>query len=74
MPELVMVCGPNGAGKSTFTRTLVMGQNFICIDPDAIAATGLSPLAAGKAAALCVREKKLLTQIVSDDLQTIKIN
>ena len=51
MPELVMVCGPNGAGKSTFTRTLAVEQNFICIDPDAIAATGLSPLAAGKAAA-----------------------
>ena len=63
MPELVMVCGPNGAGKSTFTRTLVVGQNFICIDPDAIAATGLSPLAAGKAAASMA--KLLLDQRVS---------
>ncbi|MBR3880312.1 MAG: zeta toxin family protein [Mailhella sp.] len=58
-----MVCGPNGAGKSTFTRTLVMAQNFICIDPDAIAANGLSPLAAGKAAASMA--KLLLQQKVS---------
>lgn len=63
MPELVMVCGPNGAGKSTFTRTLAMEQNVICIDPDAIAASGLSPIAAGKAAASMA--KLFLTQGVS---------
>lgn len=63
MPELVMVCGPNGAGKSTLTRTLVVEQNFICIDPDALAANGLSPLAAGKAAASMA--KLMLEQGVS---------
>ena len=63
MPELIMVCGPNGSGKSTFTRSLVMSQNLICIDPDALAANGLSPLAAGKAAASMA--KLMLEQGVS---------
>lgn len=63
MPELLMICGPNGAGKSTFTRSLAFLQNIICIDPDAISATGLSPLAAGKASATMA--KTLLSQKVS---------
>ncbi len=63
MPELIMVCGPNGAGKSTFTRTLAARQNIICIDTDALAANGLSPLAAGKASAKMTRE--LLSQGIS---------
>lgn len=63
MPDLIMVCGPNGSGKSTFTRSLSTGQNLICIDPDAIAADGLSPLDAGKAAGRMA--KLLLEQKVS---------
>ncbi len=63
MPELIMVCGPNGAGKSTFTRSFVVFQNVLCIDLDAISAAGLSPLAAGKAAAAMA--KTFLSQKVS---------
>ena len=63
MPELIMVCGPNGAGQSTFTRTLAARLNIICIDTDAFAANGLSPLAAGKASARMARE--LLRQGIS---------
>ncbi|WP_297894411.1 zeta toxin family protein [uncultured Desulfovibrio sp.] len=51
MPKLLCICGPNGAGKSTFSRTIAMRENLLVIDPDKLAAEGLSPIAAGKAAA-----------------------
>lgn len=50
MPRLLCICGPNGAGKSTFTRTVALRENLLVIDPDKLAADGLSPMAAGKAA------------------------
>lgn len=55
MPKLLCVCGPNGAGKSTFTRSIALRSNLLVIDPDQLAAEGLSPLAAGKAAASMAR-------------------
>ena len=51
MPTLLCICGPNGAGKSTFSRAIAMRENLLVIDPDKLAAEGLSPIAAGKAAA-----------------------
>lgn len=51
MPQLLCICGPNGAGKSTFSRAIAMRENLLVIDPDKLAAEGLSPIAAGKAAA-----------------------
>lgn len=54
-PRLLCVCGPNGAGKSTFTRALALRANIIVIDPDKLAAEGLSPIAAGKAAVRLTR-------------------
>lgn len=51
MPRLLCICGPNGAGKSTFSRAIAMRENLLVIDPDKLAAEGLSPIAAGKAAA-----------------------
>lgn len=51
MPRLLCICGPNGAGKSTLSRALAMRENLLVIDPDRLAAEGLSPIAAGKAAA-----------------------
>lgn len=50
MSKLLCICGPNGAGKSTFSRTVAIRENLLVIDPDKLAAEGLSPLAAGKAA------------------------
>lgn len=50
-PRLICICGPNGAGKSTYTRTIATMENLLVIDPDKLAADGLSPIAAGKAAA-----------------------
>ncbi len=55
MPKLLCICGPNGAGKSTFSRAISMQGNVLVIDPDKLAAEGLSPIAAGKAAARMVR-------------------
>ena len=42
MPRLLCICGPNGAGKSTFTRTVALRENLLVIDPDKLAADGLS--------------------------------
>ena len=50
-PRLICIFGPNGAGKSTYTRTIATMENLLVIDPDKLAADGLSPIAAGKAAA-----------------------
>lgn len=50
-PRLICVCGPNGAGKSTYTRSVATNENMLVIDPDKLSADGLSPIAAGKAAA-----------------------
>lgn len=50
-----MICGPNGAGKSTWSKGIVSRNNLVCIDTDALAAGGLSSIAAGKAAAEIVR-------------------
>lgn len=55
MPRLLCICGPNGAGKSTLSRALAMRENLLVIDPDRLAAEGLSPIAAGKAAARMAR-------------------
>ncbi len=55
MPRLLCVCGPNGAGKSTFTRALALRENMLVVDPDKLAAEGLSPIAAGKAAVRLAR-------------------
>ena len=55
MPKLLCICGPNGAGKSTFSRAIAMRENILVIDPDKLAAEGLSPIAAGKAAARMAR-------------------
>ena len=55
MPRLLCVCGPNEAGKSTLSRALAMRENLLVIDPDRLAADGLSPLAAGKAAGRLAR-------------------
>ena len=55
MPRLLCICGPNGAGKSTFTRTVALRENLLVIDPDKLAADGLSPMAAGKAAVRMAR-------------------
>lgn len=55
MPKLLCICGPNGAGKSTFSRAIAMQENLLVIDPDKLAAEGLSPIAAGKAAARMAR-------------------
>lgn len=55
MSKLLCICGPNGAGKSTFSRTVAIRENLLVIDPDKLAAEGLSPLAAGKAAARMAR-------------------
>ena len=55
MPKLLCICGPNGAGKSTFSRAIAMRENVLVIDPDQLAAEGLSPIAAGKAAARMAR-------------------
>lgn len=55
MPKLLCICGPNGAGKSTFSRAIAMRENVLVIDPDKLAAEGLSPIAAGKAAARMAR-------------------
>lgn len=55
MPKLLCICGPNGAGKSTFSRALAIRENLLVIDPDKLAAEGLSPIAAGKAAARMAR-------------------
>ncbi len=55
MPKLLCICGPNGAGKSTFSRAISMQGNVLVIDPDKLAAEGLSPIAAGKAAARMAR-------------------
>lgn len=63
MPELFLVCGPNGAGKSTWTKSITSRRNLVCIDTDALAASGLSPLAAGKASAAMA--KALIQQKVS---------
>ena len=63
MPELIMVCGPNGAGKSTLTHALATRRNMLCIDPDALSANGLSPLAAGKASAALAKD--LIQQKIS---------
>ena len=51
MPKLLLVCGPNGAGKSTLTRSLAVRDGMLVIDTDHLASEGLSPIAAGKAAA-----------------------
>lgn len=63
MPELFLVCGPNGAGKSTWTKSITSRRNLVCIDTDALAASGLSPLAAGKASAAMA--KALIQQRIS---------
>lgn len=55
MSKLLCICGPNGAGKSTFSRTVAIRENLLVIDPDKLAAEGLSLLAAGKAAARMAR-------------------
>lgn len=55
MPRLLCICGPNGAGKSTFTRAVALRENLLVIDPDKLAADGLSPVSAGKAAARMAR-------------------
>lgn len=55
MPKLLCICGPNGAGKSTFSRAISMQGNVLVIDPDKLATEGLSPIAAGKAAARMAR-------------------
>ena len=55
MPRLLCICGPNGAGKSTFTRTVALRENLLVIDPDKLAADGLTPMAAGKAAVRMAR-------------------
>ena len=63
MSKLLCICGPNGAGKSTFSRTVAIRENLLVIDPDKLAAEGLSPLAAGKAAAawhVCLFRKVFL--------------
>jgi len=63
-----------------FPNLLACGRIISAPEGDGWEASRVIPVcaltgeAAGKAAAFCVREKKLLTQIVSDDLQTIKIN
>lgn len=54
-PRLIFISGPNGAGKSTYTRTVAMTENVLVIDPDKLAEDGLSPIAAGKAAAKMAR-------------------
>lgn len=51
MPKMICVCGPNGAGKSTLSRAVAARENLLVIDPDALGKQGLSPVAAGKAAA-----------------------
>ena len=43
-PRLICICGPNGAGKSTYTRTIATMENLLVIDPDKLAADGLSPI------------------------------
>lgn len=58
-PRLICICGPNGAGKSTYTRSVATKENMLVIDPDKLSADGLSPIAAGKAAA---RMAKMLIQ------------
>ncbi len=50
-----MICGPNGAGKSTWSRGIATRHNVVCIDTDALAAGGLSSIAAGKVAAEMAR-------------------
>lgn len=55
MPDLYMICGPNGAGKSTWSKGIATRKNVVCIDTDALAAGGLSSIAAGKAAAEMAR-------------------
>ena len=50
-----MICGPNGAGKSTLSKAIATRHNVVCIDPDALAVSGLSPIAAGKVAAAMAR-------------------
>ena len=50
-----MICGPNGAGKSTWSKSIATRHNVFCIDTDALAAGGLSAIAAGKVAAEMVR-------------------
>lgn len=55
MPDLYMICGPNGAGKSTWSKGIAIRHNVVCIDTDALAAGGLSPIAAGKVAAEMAR-------------------
>lgn len=47
---MLLICGPNGAGKSTLSRTIAMRENLLVIDPDQLAISELSPIAAGKAA------------------------
>lgn len=54
-PRLICICGPNGAGKSTYTRTIATMENLLVIDPDRLAADGLSPIAAGKVAVKMAR-------------------
>jgi len=55
VPDLYMICGPNGAGKSTWSKGIATRHNVVCIDTDALAAGGLSPIVAGKAAAEMAR-------------------
>lgn len=55
MPKLICICGPNGAGKSTLSRSIAVRENLLIIDPDQLAAEGLSPIAAGKAASQMAR-------------------
>lgn len=54
-PRLICICGPNGAGKSTYTRAIATMEHLLVIDPDKLAADGLSPIAAGKVAAKMAR-------------------
>lgn len=56
MPRLICVCGCNGSGKSTFARLLAMRENLLSIDPDQLAADGLSSIQAGKTAANMARD------------------
>lgn len=56
MPKMLMICGPNGAGKSTIRQTVGLDDEMPVIDPDRLAReSGLSPIAAGKAAANLAR-------------------
>ena len=56
MPKMLMICGPNGAGKSTIRQTVGLDDEMPVIDPDRLAReNGLSPIAAGKAAANLAR-------------------